>query len=131
MTVPVTVRRVVLKDDSCYVPIPIWGHNYAVVSDFSDVAPIQLRRYKLDDTGSHLPTKDGTTIPSAWLALAREFSAIDQAFDVGKAFVIIDCLILSRAVIENVTYITLQRYFQGKVFSPKFFTLVSMLKETK
>ncbi|GFX38606.1 PC4 domain-containing protein [Trichonephila clavipes] len=35
------------------------SHNYAVVSDFADVARIHLRRYKLDATGSLLPTKDG------------------------------------------------------------------------
>ncbi|GFT22642.1 PC4 domain-containing protein [Trichonephila clavipes] len=28
------------------------SHNYAVVSDFADVARIHLRRYKLDATGS-------------------------------------------------------------------------------
>ncbi|GFX34051.1 PC4 domain-containing protein [Trichonephila clavipes] len=37
------------------------GHNYAVVSDFACVARIHLRRYKLDATGSLLPTKDGIT----------------------------------------------------------------------
>ncbi|GFT51542.1 PC4 domain-containing protein [Trichonephila clavipes] len=45
------------------------SHNYAVVSDFADVARIHLRRYKLDATGSLLPTKDGITVtPSVWLA---------------------------------------------------------------
>ncbi|GFT51048.1 PC4 domain-containing protein [Trichonephila clavipes] len=79
------------------------SHNYAVVSDFADVPQIHLRRYKLDATGSLLPTKDGiTVIPSVWLALVRELSAIDQAFDDGKVFVIKDCLVLSRTVIENV-----------------------------
>ncbi|GFT16271.1 hypothetical protein TNCV_3800011 [Trichonephila clavipes] len=35
--------------------------------------------------GSLLPTKDGITVtPSVWLALVREFSAIDQAFEDGK-----------------------------------------------
>ncbi|GFS51389.1 PC4 domain-containing protein [Trichonephila inaurata madagascariensis] len=64
------------------------SHNYAVVSDFADVARIHLRRYKLDATGSLLPTKDGITVtPSVWLALVREFSAIDQAFDDGKVFI--------------------------------------------
>ncbi|GFU47216.1 PC4 domain-containing protein [Trichonephila clavipes] len=78
------------------------SHNYAVVSDFADVARIHLRRYKLDATGSLLPTKDGITVtPSVWLALVREFSAIDQAFEDGKVFVIKDCLLLSRTVIEN------------------------------
>ncbi|GFW02047.1 PC4 domain-containing protein [Trichonephila clavipes] len=75
--------------------------NYAVVSDFADVARIHLRRYKLDAAGSLLPTKDGITVtPSVWLALVREFSAIDQAFEDGKVFVIKDCLLLSRTVIE-------------------------------
>ncbi|GFX40086.1 PC4 domain-containing protein [Trichonephila clavipes] len=65
------------------------SHNYAVVSDFADVARIHLRRYKLDATGSLLPTKDGITVtPSVWLALVREFTAIDQAFEDGKVFVI-------------------------------------------
>ncbi|GFY21829.1 PC4 domain-containing protein [Trichonephila clavipes] len=46
------------------------SHNYAVVSYFADVARIHLRRYKLDATGSLLPTKDGITVtPSVWLAL--------------------------------------------------------------
>ncbi|GFR21807.1 PC4 domain-containing protein [Trichonephila clavata] len=104
------------------------GHNYAVISDFADVARIHLRRYKLDATGSLLPTKDGITVtPSVWLALIRQFSAIDQAFDDGKVFVIK----LSRTVIENVTYIICQRYFQRKDFSRKFLTPVSMLKETE
>ncbi|GFR04073.1 PC4 domain-containing protein, partial [Trichonephila clavata] len=108
------------------------GHNYAVISDFADVARIHLRRYKLDATGSLLPTKDGITVtPSVWLALVRQFSAIDQAFDDGKVFVIKDCLVLSRTVIENVTYIICQRYFQRKDFSRKFLTPVSMLKETE
>ncbi|GFT45120.1 PC4 domain-containing protein [Trichonephila clavipes] len=50
------------------------SHNYAVVSDFADVARIHLRRYKLDATASLLPTKDGITVtPSVWLALVREF----------------------------------------------------------
>ncbi|GFY61362.1 PC4 domain-containing protein [Trichonephila inaurata madagascariensis] len=67
------------------------GHNYAVVSDFAFVVRIHLRRYKLDATGFLLPTKDGITVsPSVWLALVREFSAIDQAFDDGKVFVIKD-----------------------------------------
>ncbi|GFY62103.1 PC4 domain-containing protein [Trichonephila inaurata madagascariensis] len=67
------------------------GHNYAVVSDFACVARIHLRRYKLNATGSLLPTKDGITVtPSVWLALVREFAAIDQAFDDGKVFVIKD-----------------------------------------
>ncbi|GFT51617.1 PC4 domain-containing protein [Trichonephila clavipes] len=49
------------------------SHNYAVVSDFADVARIHLHRYKLDATGSLLPTKDGITVtPSVWLALERE-----------------------------------------------------------
>ncbi|GFQ79732.1 PC4 domain-containing protein [Trichonephila clavata] len=34
------------------------GHNYAVISDFANVPRIHLRRYKLDATGSLLPTKD-------------------------------------------------------------------------
>ncbi|GFY70012.1 PC4 domain-containing protein [Trichonephila inaurata madagascariensis] len=33
------------------------GHNYAVVSDFAYVVRIHLHRYKLDATGSLLPTK--------------------------------------------------------------------------
>ncbi|GFQ96456.1 PC4 domain-containing protein [Trichonephila clavata] len=108
------------------------GHNYAVISDFADVARIHLRRYKLDATGSLLPTKDGITVtPSVWLALVRQFTAIDQAFDDGKVFVIKDCLKLSRTVIGNVTYIICQRYFQRKDFSRKFLTPVSMLKETE
>ncbi|GFW01827.1 general transcription factor II-I repeat domain-containing protein 2 [Trichonephila clavipes] len=108
------------------------SHNYAVVSDFADVARIHLRRYKLDATGSLLPTKDGITVtPSVWLALVREFSAIDQAFEDGKVFVIKDCLLLSRTVIENVTHIIMQRYFQRKDFTRKFLTPVSMLKETE
>ncbi|GFW36724.1 hypothetical protein TNCV_1220561 [Trichonephila clavipes] len=87
-------------------------------------------RYKLNATGSLLPTKDGITVtPSIWLALVREFAAIDQAFDDGKVFVIKDCLLLSRTVIENVTYIICQSYFQQKDFSRKFLTPVSMLKE--
>ncbi|GFT05275.1 PC4 domain-containing protein [Trichonephila clavipes] len=111
---------------------PKESHNYAVVSDFADVARIHLRRYKLDATGSLLPTKDGITVtPSVWLALVREFSAIDQAFEDGKVFVIKDCLLLSRTVIENVTYIIWQRYFQRKDFTRKFLTPVSMLKETE
>ncbi|GFS83783.1 PC4 domain-containing protein [Trichonephila clavipes] len=105
---------------------------YAVVSDFACVARIHLRRYKLDATGSLLPTKDGITVtPSVWLALVREFAAIDQAFDDGKVFVIKDCLLLSRTVIENATYIICQSYFQRKDFSRKFLTPVSMLKETE
>ncbi|GFR22337.1 PC4 domain-containing protein [Trichonephila clavata] len=108
------------------------GHNYAVISDFANVARIHLRRYKLDATGSLLPTKDGITVtPSVWLALVRQFSAIDQAFDDGKVFVIKDCLMLSRTVIEYVTYIICQRYFQQKDSSRKFLTPVSMLKETE
>ncbi|GFQ79445.1 PC4 domain-containing protein [Trichonephila clavata] len=104
------------------------GHNYAVISDFANVARIHLRRYKLDATGSRLPTKDGITVtPSVWLALIRQFSAIDQAFDDGKVFVIK----LSRTVIENVTYIICQRYFQRKDFSRKSLTPVSMPKETE
>ncbi|GFY58500.1 PC4 domain-containing protein, partial [Trichonephila inaurata madagascariensis] len=80
------------------------GHNHAVVSDFSDVSRIHLRRYKFDASGSLLPTKDGITVtPSVWLALVREFSAIDQPFDDGKR----------------------------KDFSRKFLTPVSMLKETE
>ncbi|GFU56743.1 PC4 domain-containing protein [Trichonephila clavipes] len=103
----------------------------AVVSDFACVARIHLRRYKLDATGSLLPTKDGITVtPSVWLALVREFAAIDQAFDDGKVYVIKDCLLLSRTVIENVTYIICQSYFQRKD-SRKFLTPVSMLKETE
>ncbi|GFY21837.1 PC4 domain-containing protein [Trichonephila clavipes] len=99
------------------------SHNYAVVSYFADVARIHLRRYKLDATGSLLPTKDGITVtPSVWLALVREFSAIDQAFEDGKVFVIKDCLLLSRTVIENVTHIIIQRYFQRKDFTRKFLT---------
>ncbi|GFU57853.1 PC4 domain-containing protein [Trichonephila clavipes] len=91
-----------------------------------------LRRYKLDAAGSLLPTKDGITVtPSVWLALVREFSAIDQAFEDGKVFVIKDCLLLSRTVIENVTHIIMQRYFQRKDFTRKFLTPVSMLKETE
>ncbi|GFV15007.1 DUF4817 domain-containing protein [Trichonephila clavipes] len=106
--------------------------QHAVVSDFADVARIHLRRYKLDATGSLLPTKDGITVtPSVWLALVREFSAIDQAFEDGKVFVIKDCLLLSRTVIENVTHIIIQRYFQRKDFTRKFLTPVSMLKETE
>ncbi|GFW12212.1 putative transposable element [Trichonephila clavipes] len=108
------------------------SHNYAVVSEFADVARIHLRRYKLDATGYILPTKDEITVtPSVWLALVKEFSAIDQAFDDGKVFVIKDCLLLSRTVIENVTYIIWQRYFQRKDFSRKFLTPVPMLKETE
>ncbi|GFX60085.1 PC4 domain-containing protein [Trichonephila clavipes] len=108
------------------------SHNYAVVSDFADVARIHLRRYKLDAAGSLLPTKDGITVtPSVWLALVREFSAIDQAFEDGKVFVIKDCLLLSQTVIENVTHIIMQRYFQRKDFTRKFLTPVSMLKETE
>ncbi|GFX24183.1 PC4 domain-containing protein [Trichonephila clavipes] len=38
------------------------SRNYAVVSDFADVARIHLRRYKLDATGSLLPTKDGESL---------------------------------------------------------------------
>ncbi|GFY48466.1 PC4 domain-containing protein, partial [Trichonephila inaurata madagascariensis] len=106
------------------------GHKYAVVSDFAYVVRIHLRRYKLDATGSLLPTKDGITVtPSVWLALLREFAAIDQAFDDGKVFVIKDCLLLSRTVIENVTYVIWQRYFQRKDFSRKLLTPVSMLKK--
>ncbi|GFR26220.1 uncharacterized protein TNCT_612361 [Trichonephila clavata] len=108
------------------------GHNYAIISDFADVARIHLRRYKLDATGSLLPTKDGITVtPSVWLALIRQFAAIDQAFDDGKVIVIKDCLMLSLTVIENVTYIICQRYFQRKDFSRKFLTPVSMQKETE
>ncbi|GFX44619.1 PC4 domain-containing protein [Trichonephila clavipes] len=80
------------------------GHNHAVVSDFADVARIHFRRYKLDASGSLPPTKDEITVtPSVWLALVREFAVIEQAYDDGKVFVIKDCLLLSRTVIENVT----------------------------
>ncbi|GFX94842.1 PC4 domain-containing protein [Trichonephila clavipes] len=65
------------------------NRNYGVVSDFACVTRIHLRRYTLDATGSHLPIKDGITVtPFVWLALVREFAAIDQAFDDGKVFVI-------------------------------------------
>ncbi|GFV07377.1 PC4 domain-containing protein [Trichonephila clavipes] len=97
------------------------GHNCAVVSDFACVAQIHLRRYKLDATGSLLPTKDGITVtPSVWLALVREFAAIDLAFDDGKVFVIKDCLLLSRTVIENVTYIIRQLFPAKGLFSQIF-----------
>ncbi|GFY50389.1 PC4 domain-containing protein [Trichonephila inaurata madagascariensis] len=110
----------------------ISGHNYAVFSDFACVARIHLRRYKLDAIGSLLPTKDGITVtPSVWLALVREFAAIDRAVDDGKVFVINDCLLLLRTVTENVTYIIWQSYFQRKDFSRKFLTPVSMLKEAE
>ncbi|GFW06076.1 PC4 domain-containing protein [Trichonephila clavipes] len=49
------------------------SHNYAVVSDFADVARIHLHRYKLDATGSLLPTKDGITVtPSAYVSMLKE-----------------------------------------------------------
>ncbi|GFU23512.1 PC4 domain-containing protein [Trichonephila clavipes] len=45
------------------------GPNYAVVFDFACVARIHSHRYKLDATGSLLPTKDGIHVtPSVWLA---------------------------------------------------------------
>ncbi|GFU20734.1 PC4 domain-containing protein [Nephila pilipes] len=91
-----------------------------------------LRKYKLDATGSLFPTKSGITlIPSVWLALVREFAAIDQAFQDGKVFVVKGCLVLSRTVVENMTYITLQRYYQRKDFSREFLAPVSMLNETE
>ncbi|GFT99229.1 PC4 domain-containing protein [Trichonephila clavipes] len=92
------------ENQQCHMSYVYYGisHNYAVVSDFADVARIHLRRYKLDAAGSLLPTKDGITVtPSVWLALVREFSAIDQAFE------------------------------DGKDFTRKFLTPVSMLKETE
>ncbi|GFY29404.1 PC4 domain-containing protein [Trichonephila clavipes] len=93
----------------------------------NSLAPIQARCHWIS-----LPTKDGITVtPSVWLVLVREFSAIDQAFEDGKVFVIKDCLLLSRTVIENVTHIIMQRYFQRKDFTRKFLTPVSMLKETE
>ncbi|GFV14762.1 transposable element Tcb2 transposase [Trichonephila clavipes] len=105
------------------------GHNYAVVSDFACVVRIHLHRYKLDATGSLLPTKDGITVtPFVLLALVREFAGIDQAFDDGKVFVIKDCLLLFRTVIENVTYIICQSYSQRKDFPRKFLTPASMPK---
>ncbi|GFU24025.1 PC4 domain-containing protein [Nephila pilipes] len=80
------------KKDSSFKPdaVPenhfhLGRSNYAIVSDFADVARIHLRQYKLDATGSLFPTKSGITlIPSEWLALVREFAAIDQAFQDGK-----------------------------------------------
>ncbi|GFS44785.1 hypothetical protein TNIN_151961 [Trichonephila inaurata madagascariensis] len=43
----------------------------------------------LEFTESLLPTKDGITVtPSVWLALVREFSAIDQAFDVMEKYLL-------------------------------------------
>ncbi|GFT44887.1 PC4 domain-containing protein [Nephila pilipes] len=89
----------------------------AIVSDFVDVAQIHLRQYKLDANGSLLLTKHGITlILSVWLALVRKFATIDQAFHDGKVFVVKVCLTLSRTVIENVTYIILQCYYQRKDF---------------
>ncbi|GFU28709.1 PC4 domain-containing protein [Nephila pilipes] len=125
------------KNDSSFKPdaVPenhfhLGRSNYAIVSDFADVARIHLRQYKLDETGSLFPTKSGNTlIPSVWLALVREFAAIDQAFQDGKVFVVKDCL--SRTVVENVTYITLQCYYQRKDFSRKCLAPVSMLNETE
>ncbi|GFT02295.1 PC4 domain-containing protein, partial [Nephila pilipes] len=99
------------KKDSSFKPgaVPenhfhLGRSNYAIVSDFADVARIHLRQYKLDATGSLFPTKSGITlIPSVWLTLVKEFAAIDQAFQDGKVFVVKGCLVLSRTLIENVT----------------------------
>ncbi|GFY53916.1 PC4 domain-containing protein [Trichonephila inaurata madagascariensis] len=97
------------------------GRNYAVASDFSCVARIHLRRYKLDATGSLLPTKDGITVtPSVWLALVREFAAIDQAVDDRKVCVIKDCLLLFRTVTKNVTYIICQVISSERTFLANF-----------
>ncbi|GFS44267.1 PC4 domain-containing protein [Nephila pilipes] len=127
------------KKDSSFKPdaVPenhfhLGSSNYAIVSDFADAARIHLRQYKLDATGSLFPTKSGITlIPSVWLALVREFAANDQAFQDGKVFVVKDCLVHSRTVIENVTYISLHRYYQRKDFSRKFLAPVFMLNETE
>ncbi|GFU37974.1 PC4 domain-containing protein [Nephila pilipes] len=52
------------KKDSSFKPdaVPenhfhLGRSNYAIVSDFADVARIHLRQYKLDATGSLFPTK--------------------------------------------------------------------------
>ncbi|GFY70310.1 PC4 domain-containing protein [Trichonephila inaurata madagascariensis] len=63
------------------------GHNYAVVSDFADVARIHLHSYKLDATGSLRPTKDGITVtPSVWLALVREFAQFIKPLKMEKTY---------------------------------------------
>ncbi|GFV68936.1 hypothetical protein TNCV_3180481 [Trichonephila clavipes] len=69
-----------------------------------------LHEFTCADTSSmpldlFLPTKDGITVtPSVWLALVREFSAIDQAFEDGKKSNSLQSKDLSGEIIQGTFY---------------------------
>ena len=94
--------------------------NYVVVSDFSDVIRIHIRFYKPDFSGCLKPTKRGVTLTtSLWQALsgAMDFISLDE---LNEMVILKRSLLLSSESISNVSYISIQRFFQKSDLSHKF-----------
>jgi hypothetical protein len=127
------------KMDSTFFPnsIPenhfhLSGNNYAVVSNFADVLRIHLRLYKPGCDGRLTPTKEGVALaPAQWLNLMKQMDSKLPSESSGINS-IQDELLICTEYIENVPYVSLQRFFQNKKdLSRKFVNSICLLGESE
>ncbi|GBN87919.1 hypothetical protein AVEN_155586-1 [Araneus ventricosus] len=107
-------------------------NNYAVVSDFANVLNVHIRKFKTNENGRIFPTKNGVSFsPYVWESLVTEMDNSSLPSETGKVLIVRDTLFLTSAWIENVPYVSLQRYVTKQDFSRQFLPSVCLLTETE
>lgn len=105
--------------------------NYVVVSDFSDVIRIHIRLYRPDFSGCLKPTKRGITLTaSLWQALSTAMDLIPSS-ELNEMHIIEKSILLSSEYINDVRYISMQRFFQKNDFTRKFVPSSCLISESE
>ncbi|GBN01328.1 hypothetical protein AVEN_24146-1 [Araneus ventricosus] len=106
----------------------IGEETYAVVSDFGDVLNVHIRKFRTDENGTILPTKDAVSFsPFVRESLVTEMDNASLPSHTGKVVIVRDTLFLSTAWIEDKPFISFQRYVTKVNFHDNFSCLTPLL----
>lgn len=108
------------------------GENYVVVSDFSDVIKVHIRKYWLNEYGRLIPTKTGITLsPLSWQGFANKMCYSGLPCISSRSEVIEEELMISTVCIEGKTHVSMQRFYQRKDFIRVFLPTICVLTESE
>lgn len=109
------------------------SNNYfVVVSDFSDVITIHIRKFWRNKYGRLIPTKMGVTLsPILWQSLTKKLDYLNPSCLSSKSEIIDEELMISTVSIEDTPHIILQRYFQRKDFVRVFTPTICLLSDSE
>ena len=103
-------------------------NNYVIVSDFEDVINVHIRKFRTYENGRIFPSEKGVSFTAfMWETLSNYMSRLPLPLDLEEIVIIRNTLFLATAWIENVSYVSLQRFITRKDFSRKFLSSHSLI----